>query len=1671
MDNDSKETDIKGSIEDDKEKRMKALLLLKRKMCKTHDLITQYSEKMKETNYLKSNLENLKKEDMDTISKYKAALDNMRKLDVKVVAYKERNKELEDKVNDYEIHKVADKQIIQQLTYKIAEVDGELSTKVMEHELQKSSFEDRIEELEIELKQSKMKSTPKKKEKKILSTDFDTSESNIDTTSPKSSSDVGINVSLGELSVKREVQDKSVMTDEFYNIKDDPHPLFCAKCETHLPSDLTPEMICKTMSAYPELLSRDLSPPLRKTYLPPCSLSSTYMDSVNRNNNHSRTSVPQLSPYSSYSESIADNSKSQSGRSSSIDQISENVELSNVDISCIPVVAGLSNNLGSVPTALALSQNRTYARQDLSSDLLTEHSSSIKDLERKFELLENKMKRIQRLKAKDNNSCCRRSINGGDNTLNSNLISIICKGMAEYYDEKRQAQFKNKRLNNSKMCIRAKRAKLRKRQLLNTSNACKNISHEPENEDRQVRDMSCNTENATMTTDILSREHTLSVKDDLLSNVNTSSTFRNGIGEFDKREFVHHEKSILHSTHVESVENNSTISRLSTDETCGINAKENVIKTKAQNIHEDKGGEIYASDTLLSEDNVGAIDTNNRTKTGRTSLSNDENFTDNADDKIVGIDTEGNEIKDKDQNIHEYVVGETHANNNLSNKSNVKVVNMDNDTETGMSCNENSTDHADGKVIDIVAGKNLIKSKGQDIHKDKDDSVKAEGNKIKRKGQYICKSKVGDRILKNLRILKRASHPNKRINKQDTTDLYSDYSEASSEHDELAKKSRIENEEDSCDLSLEKIRNLKRNLDTRVESREQEDNKLCSDDYEPARKRIAHTPKTPVLPLSVNETNYTHSTIRSIATVATRQVSRIQRLDTCASKVNLSNLTESNTSRTITKKCEGSVEFIETNSIAGRKPINEKNLALTTVEDRHQHNDVALSTNNIDCDSEFEKSNDVPIEDTINKSVSMDRVIGETSSNGDEPNVLHNNIANDSESIPMKTITQSKSSTLCKDSKCDRPTLKIIEMRKVKHLESTWKVLGNKSHDDHEVSKDAISNGESSVLHGRSNLLETMRNKSCNNSDTSDGTTEVLRSPILRDSGIVENINDSNVKESLYETKNSEGEETFISNKTIRIRSIEIKRNACANQQRKTKFIDTFNHLVKESQSDNNSETADEATEVLCSPSLRDSGVICDDSINDSNTKESVKGIKNTRNKREETCVNNETIKVQAIQTRKKNISMSQQDKETKSSDVSQVDEKFQTPMSKLMEYIKPIKKHKLSNRKIKYICKITDQFVKNQLKRLISSAWEETIHDNIVQTLGSTCRPRIIAKCIVEFLLEDVDHDELVNKSFTPPAPPLTTFEQKIVALLFDLEALKPTVIYFVQAGIEYNLFRLNSSVTKVQIDTLTRVYVVLSRIQKDREKIRMICCNALYGMGGNSIGVLYTAITSWPEVIPNSEANKEILPRVIVFLIRSMVFGKFKGGLDPTLDRLLNLKRLLTKFYNYNCATEETEKNIVKDLMTALKAKRMNGLDTAIILVAKREGPASTYNNIIKSNLLPMIINNEHPCVYSAFSLLGRLLRAFPQEDKDNIVRDISEQLCDLINSGQGSHDQQEGIISALISLSRHKFEFVAPSVIKWTPGKALRPILNTQLQSFINLRNSQFWKIYLNKLNEGK
>ncbi|XP_043498323.1 protein PF14_0175-like isoform X2 [Polistes fuscatus] len=124
------------------------------------------------------------------------------------------------------------------------------------------------------------------------------------------------------------------------------------------------------------------------------------------------------------------------------------------------------------------------------------------------------------------------------------------------------------------------------------------------------------------------------------------------------------------------------------------------------------------------------------------------------------------------------------------------------------------------------------------------------------------------------------------------------------------------------------------------------------------------------------------------------------------------------------------------------------------------------------------------------------------------------------------------------------------------------------------------------------------------------------------------------------------------------------------------------------------------------------------------------------------------------------------------------------------------LKKSRQEMKKQESLYKKIDKFVHKQLNKIVNNVdWAMSVHKDVVEKLSSTCSARIIAKGIVNFML--IKRNDNLDKTYTPPAPIMTAVQQKIVALLVDLEIKVPTVIKCVQAGIEFKIFRLNCTPT----------------------------------------------------------------------------------------------------------------------------------------------------------------------------------------------------------------------------------------------------------------------------------
>lgn len=301
----------------------------------------------------------------------------------------------------------------------------------------------------------------------------------------------------------------------------------------------------------------------------------------------------------------------------------------------LPVTTNLSNSYSSDPATLALSKCISSARKDFcSDDLVTEHSSSFKSVKNRIETLEIEVRKLRKINKRLNtNICSHRQVTKCDNdsVLNSNFVTAICKGIAEYYDEKSGAivsaieDLKNVRNINSakRQSIRQnmKRKRIKEMMMKNLFkiDACNKDRHskgascqvEDSNEENVV--YTCdNTNNGAEETDIAQSEFTSHVNTNNSTPSENVSTRPNDTCKTEEEainnEFLFLNDTSSHSAKAveTSVEDQSTTSHLD---------------HKISHLHTD---ELHTNcDNLFNKDNVQSIDMkeNNLTTTEISPMS------------------------------------------------------------------------------------------------------------------------------------------------------------------------------------------------------------------------------------------------------------------------------------------------------------------------------------------------------------------------------------------------------------------------------------------------------------------------------------------------------------------------------------------------------------------------------------------------------------------------------------------------------------------------------------------------------------------------------------------------------------------------------------------------------------------------------------------------------------------------------------------------------------------------------------------------------------------------------------------------------------------------------------------------------------------------------------------
>lgn len=316
---------------------------------------------------------------------------------------------------------------------------------------------------------------------------------------------------------------------------------------------------------------------------------------------------------------------------------------------------------------------------------------------------------------------------------------------------------------------------------------------------------------------------------------------------------------------------------------------------------------------------------------------------------------------------------------------------------------------------------------------------------------------------------------------------------------------------------------------------------------------------------------------------------------------------------------------------------------------------------------------------------------------------------------------------------------------------------------------------------------------------------------------------------------------------------------------------------------------------------------------------------------------------------------------------------------------------------------KSIEKFVKSEYQRLLDAPnWTNDLNDSFIDGLEKLNFNEVnFANATVEFMKERYELNEPLNREYTPPAPLMTVSQQKIIGFLAKYEQRRPGIMYKVMDIIDSTLFRLknnsdNETDTNV-LEGLARFFVLMAKIKKDRERVRIMICDALYCFQTKAFNILYVILTSWAEVIPTYDENtmslssqngrgiqdggdckqrdRELVQNRTKYLVISIAtIIRNQKRFKEDKSKINCVKNFLSALYQYpdNFMTNK----VIGDLLEAFKYGEYDRcLVPAIALIAKREGTDWTYKNIIKKLLLMIVNKNESYKIYETFKLLGKI------------------------------------------------------------------------------------------------
>lgn len=416
-----------------------------------------------------------------------------------------------------------------------------------------------------------------------------------------------------------------------------------------------------------------------------------------------------------------------------------------------------------------------------------------------------------------------------------------------------------------------------------------------------------------------------------------------------------------------------------------------------------------------------------------------------------------------------------------------------------------------------------------------------------------------------------------------------------------------------------------------------------------------------------------------------------------------------------------------------------------------------------------------------------------------------------------------------------------------------------------------------------------------------------------------------------------------------------------------------------------------------------------------------------------------------------------------------------------------------------KRLCK-----VRKSIATYLESEWTD---ENLELCLDAIdpMNEKIICEAIFE-TIEDNKWQTDVNTEFTPPAPPLPRYQQKLILLIKTLSEDNSKLPHRLIDDLEEKLFRLENSA--MALDDLRNISYYYSSLvdlffEGDTSMVFYFVVKSIYFFGYKSIPMVFVLIKAFPTTLPKkSQLLRKYSQGIDWENMSGLQLSKVHLDLDVMDSLDLTVMYVLTCIQQYR--TRKHESNSIKDhelfnylpkfygfqlsflaapklldiLIKRLEDGKLENLSLSLILLGKRTNPDFTLRTILKAKLMP---------------LLSKFVAAMASKSNEEITQICVDQICMLVETisvilkplhdekeksfkevfpmiigilGRTTHKAiQESCIKAILRLQRfidnHKELFTIIQHHHEAHGSKMTDGLRYAIQTIIHRKNENFFK----------